>query len=82
MRPYLEKNGLVEWLKVQALSLNPSISQKKKKNKKTLKSSHSGLHIIDLLIDVDGLTFCHVIMGQKTIGIRLLFHLGTKMVSY
>jgi ribosomal protein S21 len=36
MRPYLKKPttkvGLVEWLKVKALSSNPSTKKKKKKN--------------------------------------------------
>jgi hypothetical protein len=38
MRPYLEnthhKKGLVEWLKVLALSSNPSMQKKKKKSQK------------------------------------------------
>jgi hypothetical protein len=38
VRPYLEKShhkkGLAEWVKVKALSSNPSTSKKKKKNKK------------------------------------------------
>jgi hypothetical protein len=37
VRPYLEnthhKNGLVEWLKVKALSSSPSTAKKKKKKK-------------------------------------------------
>jgi hypothetical protein len=37
VKPYLEKilhkKGLVEWLKVKALSLSPSIAKKKKKKK-------------------------------------------------
>jgi hypothetical protein len=37
-RPYLKntlhKKGLVEWLKVKALSSNPSIAKKKKKRKR------------------------------------------------
>jgi hypothetical protein len=41
MRPYLKnthhKKGLVEWLKVKALSSNPSTSRKKKEIKKKLK---------------------------------------------
>jgi hypothetical protein len=36
MRPYLQKThhkkGLVEWLKVKALSSSPSIAKKEKKN--------------------------------------------------
>jgi hypothetical protein len=38
MRPYLEKPitkiGLVEWLKVKALSSSPSTARKKKKKKR------------------------------------------------
>jgi hypothetical protein len=39
VRPYLEKShhkkGLAEWVKVKALSSNPSTSKKKKKEQKT-----------------------------------------------
>jgi hypothetical protein len=41
LRPYLEKKnhnkGLVEWLKVSALSLNPSTKKKKKKEERKKK---------------------------------------------
>jgi hypothetical protein len=48
VRPYLKKahhkNGLVEWLKVKALSSNPNTT--KKKNKKRKKNSvNSEIHI-------------------------------------
>jgi hypothetical protein len=39
MRPYLKKNlckeGLVEWLKLKALSSNPSTAKEKKRNIKS-----------------------------------------------
>jgi hypothetical protein len=44
MRPYLEKLfteiGLVEWLKVKALSSSPSTKKKKKKKVKMLKTKN------------------------------------------
>jgi hypothetical protein len=44
VRPYLEKLftkiGLVEWLKVKALSSSPSTAKKKKKEKEKRVKSH------------------------------------------
>jgi hypothetical protein len=46
-RPYLEnthhKNGLVEWLKVKALSSSPSTANKQTNKQKTNKKTHGNL---------------------------------------
>jgi hypothetical protein len=48
LRPYLEKSlhkeGLVEWLKVKALSSNPSTAKKKRRDRPATRSHREPQH--------------------------------------